>query len=47
MDRCELNETFTPGFPGNIYERLIRPGPDLAMEPALAERRKNTAQALA
>ena len=38
MDPYTLNETFTLGFLGNIYEGLIRRGPDLAIEPALAER---------
>ena len=37
MDPYTLNETFTLGFLGNIYEGLIRRGPDLAIEPALAE----------
>ncbi|MEQ9643063.1 MAG: ABC transporter substrate-binding protein [Alphaproteobacteria bacterium] len=38
MDPYNLNETFTLGFLGNIYEGLIRRGPDLAIEGALAER---------
>ena len=38
MDPYTLNETFTLGFMGNIYEGLIRRGPDLAIQPALAER---------
>jgi len=38
MDPYTLNETFTLGFLGNIYEGLVRRGPDLAIEPALAER---------
>ena len=38
MDPYTLNETFTLGFLGNIYEGLIRRGPDLAIEPALAVR---------
>ncbi|MCY4547713.1 MAG: ABC transporter substrate-binding protein, partial [Defluviicoccus sp.] len=38
MDPYTLNETFTLGFLGNIYEGLIRRGPDLVIEPALAER---------
>ena len=38
MDPYALNETFTLGFLGNIYEGLVRRGPDLAIEPALAER---------
>lgn len=36
MDPHGLNETFTLGFQGNIYEGLTRRGPDLAIEPALA-----------
>ena len=38
MDPYTLNETFTLGFQGNIYEGLIRRGPNLEIEPALAER---------
>ena len=38
MDPYTLNETFTLGFLGNIYEGLIRRGPDLTIEPALAVR---------
>ncbi len=38
LDPYGLNETFTLGFQGNIYEGLTRRGPDLAIEPALAER---------
>ena len=38
MDPYTLNETFTLGFLGNIYEGLTRRGPDLAIGPALAER---------
>ena len=38
MDPYNLNETFTLGFLGNIYEGLIRRGPGLEIEPALAER---------
>ena len=38
MDPHTLNETFTLGFLGNIYEGLIRRGPDLTIEPALAVR---------
>lgn len=38
MDPHTLNETFTLGFLGNVYEGLVRRGPDLAIEPALAER---------
>lgn len=37
LDPHGLNETFTYGFLGNIYEGLTRRGPDLAIEPALAE----------
>ena len=36
LDPHGLNETFTLGFQGNIYEGLTRRGPDLAIEPALA-----------
>ena len=38
MDPYNLNETFHLGFWGNIYEGLIRRGPNLEIEPALAER---------
>jgi peptide/nickel transport system substrate-binding protein len=38
MDPYHLNETFHLGFHGNVYEGLIRRGPDLTIEPALAER---------
>jgi peptide/nickel transport system substrate-binding protein len=38
MDPYGLNETFTLGFQGNIYEGLTRRGPDLKIEPGLAER---------
>ena len=38
MDPYTLNETFTLGFLGNIYEGLIRRSPDLTIEPALAVR---------
>jgi len=38
LDPYSLNETFTLGFLGNVYEGLIRRGPDLAIQPALAER---------
>ena len=38
LDPYVLNETFTLGFLGNIYEGLIRRAPDLAIEPSLAER---------
>lgn len=37
MDPYFLNETFTLGYLGNIYEGLTRRGPDLTIEPALAE----------
>jgi ABC-type transport system substrate-binding protein len=33
-----LNKTFHLGFQGNIYDGLIRRGPNLEIEPALAER---------
>lgn len=38
LDPYSLNETFTLGFLGNIYEGLVRRTPDLAIEPALAVR---------
>ena len=38
LDPYVLNETFTLGFLGNVYEGLIRRGPDLEVQPALAER---------
>ena len=38
MDPYNLNETFHLGFQGNIYDGLIRRGPNLEIEPALAER---------
>lgn len=38
MDSYSLNETFVLGFTGNIYEGLIRRGPNLEIEPSLAER---------
>ncbi|MGP1395264.1 MAG: ABC transporter substrate-binding protein [Inquilinaceae bacterium] len=38
LDPHSLNETFTLGYQGNIYEGLTRRGPDLAIEPALATR---------
>lgn len=37
LDPYALNETFTLGYLGNIYEGLIRRGADLGIEPALAE----------
>ena len=36
LDPHSLNETFTLGFQGNIYEGLTRRGPDLEIVPALA-----------
>jgi peptide/nickel transport system substrate-binding protein len=38
MDPYNLNETFTLGFTGNVYEALIRRDPDLSIQPALAEK---------
>ncbi|HKK30949.1 MAG TPA: ABC transporter substrate-binding protein, partial [Alphaproteobacteria bacterium] len=38
LDPYVLNETFTLGFLGNVYEGLIRRTPDLEIEPGLAER---------
>jgi peptide/nickel transport system substrate-binding protein len=38
LDPYSLNETFTLGFLGNIYEGLTRRGPNLEIQPALAER---------
>src|SRR5690606_10659985 len=37
LDPYTLNETFTLGQLGNVYEGLTRRGKDLAIEPALAE----------
>jgi peptide/nickel transport system substrate-binding protein len=37
LDPYTLNETFTLGFLGNVYEGLTRRGEDLQIEPALAE----------
>jgi len=37
LDPYALNETFTLGYLGNIYEGLIRRGYDLSIQPALAE----------
>jgi len=37
MDPYSLNETFSIGALGNVYEGLVRRGPDLKIEPALAE----------
>ena len=37
LDPHSLNETFTLGFLGNIYEGLTRRGSDLSIEPSLAE----------
>ena len=38
MDPYSLNEAFQLGFQGNIFDGLIRRGPYLEIEPALAER---------
>jgi peptide/nickel transport system substrate-binding protein len=38
LDPYSLNETFTHGVLGNVYEGLIKRGPDLAIIPGLAER---------
>ncbi len=38
FDPYNLNETFHLGTQGNVFEGLIRRGPDLTIEPALAER---------
>ncbi len=38
LDPYSLNETFTLGTLGNVYEGLTRRGPDLQIQPALAER---------
>ena len=38
LDPYSLNETFTLGTLGNVYEGLIRRGPDLEIIPGLAER---------
>ena len=38
FDPYNLNETFHLGTQGNVYEGLIRRGPNLEIEPALAER---------
>jgi peptide/nickel transport system substrate-binding protein len=40
LDPHALNETFTLGFLGNVYEGLTRRGADLKIEPALAESRE-------
>ncbi len=37
LDPYVLNETFTLGLLGNVYEGLVRRGPDLKTQPALAE----------
>ena len=37
LDPHSLNETFLIGFLGNVYEGLVRRGPDLKTEPCLAE----------
>lgn len=36
LDPYTLNETFTLGTLGNVYEGLVRRGPDLDIQPALA-----------
>ncbi len=38
LDPYGLNETFTLGMLGNVYEGLIRRGPNLDIQPSLAER---------
>ena len=38
LDPHTLNETFTLGFHANVHEGLIRRGPNLEIEPSLAER---------
>lgn len=38
LDPYALNETFSLGYLGNVYEGLIRRGADLGIEPALAEK---------
>lgn len=43
LDPYVINETFTLGFMGNIYESLIRRGKNLEIEPALAESWSNLA----
>lgn len=37
MDPYAVEEVFTSGFLGNVYEGLVRRTPDLKLEPALAE----------
>ena len=37
LDPYSLNETFTLGTLGNVYEGLTRRGPELDIQPALAE----------
>lgn len=37
MDPYVVEEVFTSGFLGNVYEGLIRRAPDLSIQPALAE----------
>ena len=37
FDPYNLNETFHLGTQGNVFEGLIRRGPNLEIEPALAE----------
>ena len=36
LDPYQINESFTLGFLGNFYEGLVRRGPGLELEPALA-----------
>lgn len=43
LDPYVINETFTLGFMGNIYESLIRRGKNLEIQPALAESWSNPA----
>ncbi|MDD7911795.1 ABC transporter substrate-binding protein [Pseudovibrio exalbescens] len=38
LDPYSLNESFTLGMHGNVYEGLVRLTPDLQIEPSLAER---------
>ena len=38
MDPYSLNETFSIGTLGNVFEGLVRRAPDLKTEPALAEK---------
>lgn len=41
LDPYAVEEVFTSGFLGNVYEGLVRRAPDLTIEPALAERWEN------